>query len=55
MEKISIEQFDAVYIAKLILEKLDIVYDVKNEDNLLLAKSIELIEVINSIEKIENN
>lgn len=55
MEKITIEQFDAVFIAKLILEKLDIVYDVKNENNLLLAKSSEFIEVIDSIEKIENN
>lgn len=54
MDLLNFEKIDAIYISKLILDKLGSDYDKKNEDNLFSSKSNELSNVIKNIEKIEN-
>ena len=54
MDSLNFEKIDAVYISKLILDKLGLEYEKKNENNLLSPKSKELSSAIENIESIEN-
>lgn len=54
MDSLNFEKIDAVYISRLILDKLSLEYERKNENNLLSPKSNELSDAIKDIESIEN-
>lgn len=54
MDSLNFEKIDAVYISKLILDKLNLKYERKNEENLLSPKSNALSGIIKDIENIEN-
>jgi len=54
MDLLNFEKIDAVYITKLILDKLGLEYERGNEENLLSPKSEKLLSTIKTIEEIEN-